>query len=759
MKKQRLLSLLLAITTVLAMIPSLFLVATAAERTKTEVELTEQDKDADGYYVIPADAASVKIDEVIYTVVDSAAQMNAIAKPSTAIVNITQNIILANNLDYNGKDFVKIVMSDAIFDGNGFGMYNYSVIKDEDADPDPSSFSAVGTTAVEIRNLTIGKQGSPIQVGCSTGYQKGASPVVGVTTGPATLSIQNVDVYADIKIEKNTANTECVRHIGAFVACYNKGAGTLSVKDCYFEGTIEHVGDATANFGGAVGVATAKSCTLENVTVNTTIKHSGGATTNFGGAVGIINGTTSTLENVTVNATINHAGGTTTYFGGAVGVTNSTNSTFENVTVNAKIYKTETGKISYFGGAVGGIAGTSCELNDVTVNAEIENKKASGGDWGCLIGYPTVANLTMRDCAVYGSFYSEQGVMFGGLIGRHKTTTTTQIINCENHADITFKTATDITGGLIGVFDSTAADVTMENCVNYGDLNLLTTASKGVIGGLIGCARNTGSVTIKNCLNAGAVSGYQTAGIVCQLGQGADKNLPSSVEIQNCVNIGELKCSNSRAGIVLTKYKEPTITNCVTNAYDAEGNVTYADGAGEALTIQNAIKAIREMKDATTKKPVFDDIVFAANDDGTTIVVVGSDDTAAVAEAKFLQYKKTANGLDIRVIGVLNESDLTKYADAGFEFTFKKDGDVKHTQTEKTNMVYTSIIATEGQNIQTTYTAEDLCAEYLYAVELYKIPLKGTYTIEVKAFVTEIGATTPTYDNLVVITVVDGVIQ
>ena len=106
MKKQRLLSLLLAITTVLAMIPSL-IVATAAERTETEVELTEQNKNADGYYVIPANAASVEIDGEIYTVVDSVEKMNTLAEAG----NITENIILANDLNYTGKTFKKIILN------------------------------------------------------------------------------------------------------------------------------------------------------------------------------------------------------------------------------------------------------------------------------------------------------------------------------------------------------------------------------------------------------------------------------------------------------------------------------------------------------------------------------------------------------------------------------------------------------------------------------------------------------------------------
>ena len=156
-------------------------------------------------------------------------------------------------------------------------------------------------------------------------------------------------------------------------------------------------------------------------------------------------------------------------------------------------------------------------------------------------------------------------------------------------------------------------------------------------------------------------------------------------------------------------------------------------------------------------------MVFAANDDGTAIVVVDSDvvDTDAVAEAKFLQYKKTNNDtkMDIRVIGLLDKADLTGYANAGFILNLKQGNTSKYTDTVVTNTVYTSIKALDQNHEITTYTNTDLDAKYLYAVELYNIPTEGTFTIEVQAFVTGNGTTADSYDNLVVITVVDGVIQ
>ena len=630
MKKQRLLSLLLAITTVLAMIPSMFVVATA-ERTETEVELTE--KNSNGYYNIPANAASVKIDGVIYTVIDSEATLIEIAPSATG------NYILADDMDFTDDpdSFKKIILGTSIFDGNGFAIYGYEMDKTK----------AVGTfgysgTKITIRNLTLGQAGNPVIVGTEASPKSGNLGILAEYLKiPVTLD--NVHIYGSIYSNGTS-------QIGGFTSDM---AGGGSAKNCSFTGTIISAAENGANVGGIFANVNGKDFEMKNVTVDAMISTSSGVSAGAarGGIVGKkTSDITLTMTDCVFKGTIN--GKTRGYFGG-------------------------------------------------------------------LVGWHALGTLKMTDCESYAVINTNGGYV-GGLVG-YQSGGTLDVIGCENHGSLE-TTASLRVGGMIGHHEKGTSSLT--NCINYGTISSGNTAAGFV--SLMGA----GTISISECLNVGVIKGTKgAAGIVTQINGG-------SVTTTKCANIGALESTTGTAGIVYTG--TATQNNCVSYTGTSDGE------------IKNAIKSIRAM---------FPTMVFAANDDGTAIVVVGSDDTAAVAEAKFLQYKKTENGLDIRVIGVLNESDLTKYADAGFEFTFKKDGDVKHTQTEKTNTVYTSIIATEGKNIQTTYTAEDLCAEYLYAVELYNIPLKGTYTVEVKAFVTEIGATNPTYDNLVVITVVDGVIQ
>ncbi|MBQ8213389.1 MAG: hypothetical protein IJZ80_05205, partial [Clostridia bacterium] len=265
----------------------------------------------------------------------------------------------------------------------------------------------------------------------------------------------------------------------------------------------------------------------------------------------------------------------------------------------------------------------------------------------------------------------------------------------------------------------------MTNCVFKGSL----TAEGGYNGGMVGWQAN-GTLNLDKCLNAGDITGTTgDAGIVDYIEKG-------TCTIQNCANIGATQNNFVHSGTATT-------TDCI----------SFTGAAGDP-EIKTAIKQIRAM---------FPTMVFAANDDGTAIVVVDSDvvDTDAVAEAKFLQYKKTNNDtkMDIRVIGLLDKADLTGYANAGFILNLKQGNTSKYTDTVVTNTVYTSIKALDQNHEITTYTNTDLDAKYLYAVELYNIPTEGTFTIEVQAFVTGNGTTADSYDNLVVITVVDGVIQ
>ena len=124
---------------------------------------------------------------------------------------------------------------------------------------------------------------------------------------------------------------------------------------------------------------------------------------------------------------------------------------------------------------------------------------------------------------------------------------------------------------------------------------------------------------------------------------------------------------------------------------------------------------------------------------------------------------KNGYTMDIRVLGVINATDLTKYANVGFNVSvYDANGDAPVLLKEfdpaltTTTTVYKSVKANEGGSI-TTYSASDLGATYLYALELQGIPMTGSYVFEITAFATE--GDTPVYDSVVTVTVVGGNIQ
>ena len=128
------------------------------------------------------------------------------------------------------------------------------------------------------------------------------------------------------------------------------------------------------------------------------------------------------------------------------------------------------------------------------------------------------------------------------------------------------------------------------------------------------------------------------------------------------------------------------------------------------------------------------------------------------AEAKFLQYKKDtqAKTMDIRVIGVLNTAELARYANVGFEVSLYQKGKTEPIwvfEPQTTTQVYRSVNANEGGTIK-QYSAAELGAAYLYALELQGIPLTGSYRFDITAFATEGDKTIR--DSAVTVKVVDG---
>lgn len=348
---------------------------------------------------------------------------------------------------------------------------------------------------------------------------------------------------------------------------------------------------------------------------------------------------------------------------------------------------------------------------------------------GGLIGQIN-GKLTMKSCSFHGSVSGTKNT--GGLIGQSGATT--EIIDCVNYATVTSGSST---GGIIGATIAQPS-LTVSNSVNAGPIKGGTHT-----GGLIGYFTDS-PATVTNFANIGAITGNRVGGLIGSTVKGS-----GTLTMTDCGSIASATGTGRTSAIIANQTGvAPTVSGLVATSEDKGALTTIAR---TTVTVEEGVKWLREK---------FTSHLFAMSDDGLSVVIVGSNDTAAVAETKFLQYKKNANTIDVRLLGVFNDvsANLNKYVSVGFELVLKKDGVVKHTETVTVDTVYTSILANENNTIK-EYTAADLGAEFLYAVELTNIPTTGTYTIEAKAFATAIGAAEAIYDNLVVITVVNGVIQ
>jgi len=225
--------------------------------------------------------------------------------------------------------------------------------------------------------------------------------------------------------------------------------------------------------------------------------------------------------------------------------------------------------------------------------------------------------------------------------------------------------------------------------------------------------------------------------------------------LTNCANIGEVVC-NSKADLIYSyataDASKLTVTNC--GSFGTEGAIAISNKTAEDATIIDTATTAENA--LTFMQTNFGFAMFGIEESKIVVKTVP-------AEAKFLQYRTDAEAgkMDIRVIGVINATDLAKYTNVGFNVSlYDASGEtptlIKAFAPQTTTVVYKSVNANEGGSI-TTYSAADLGATYLYALELQGIPTTGSYTFEITAFATE-GENTIS-DSVVTVTVVNGVIQ
>lgn len=378
-------------------------------------------------------------------------------------------------------------------------------------------------------------------------------------------------------------------------------------------------------------------------------------------------------------------------------------------------------------------------------NVTVYSNVSANGDFraGGFIGEAR-SKVTMKNCAFNGSVVvtgnANEAISVAGLLG-NTWSLTVNMENCANYGTVTYA---GYAGGLVGQMSNTA---TLTNCANYGAVN------GGKSGGLIADSglKVTGKVTMTDCFNVGAVNGTTyAAGLI----GGCSKRTDYPTVMTNCANIG-IVTSDTLAADLIAKIETPAALTVVDSG---------SFGTANAFAITKKAADETATDTATTAADALDFMqtycgyaMFGIEENKIVVKTVP-------AEAKFLQYKTDAetNKMDIRVIGVLNTTELENYTNVGFNVTiYDANGEAPELlmvcDPQTTTTVYTSVKANEGNTI-TEYSAADLGATYLYTLELRNIPMSGSYIFEITAFATE-AADAIVSDSGITVTVTNGVIQ
>ncbi|MBE6633819.1 MAG: hypothetical protein E7620_05700, partial [Ruminococcaceae bacterium] len=185
------------------------------------------------------------------------------------------------------------------------------------------------------------------------------------------------------------------------------------------------------------------------------------------------------------------------------------------------------------GGTVGVIfpyVSANFKLENVHVYANITTTNSNVGG---LIGYIR-GTLTMTNCSFYGTVIDTAGRPNGGLVG--VIDCASQLIDCANYGNVTGATNA---GGIAGSVLNAGEDF-ITNCVNYGTITGVTT------GGLFGGVNISASVTVDKCLNVGNVIGNSTntAGLIGWFGGSG------ALLLKNCANVGCVAGTKYAAGLI-----------------------------------------------------------------------------------------------------------------------------------------------------------------------------------------------------------------
>jgi hypothetical protein len=240
-------------------------------------------------------------------------------------------------------------------------------------------------------------------------------------------------------------------------------------------------------------------------------------------------------------------------------------------------------------GLFGVVTGT---VQNVTVSGCITGKMVLGGVVASLHG-GTVKNC-VNEAVVFGdggttpnagieNGSSRTGAI-GGIVGN--AATGSSVTGCTNKADITCANTNrgGRTGGIIGLIDSSSAEVAISSNANTGVIS-----SYQYAGGIVGF-NNSANAPIDKCYNTGAIYGFSSGSTYIGGIVGTCRS-----DITNCYNMGDYKITNNgksaHDGGIVSDFSGTKIENCYNTGMCLKAGSSYGAicGTGYGTSASNKL--------------------------------------------------------------------------------------------------------------------------------------------------------------------------
>lgn len=615
----------------------------------------------------------------------------------------------------------------------------------------------------------------------------GSGGVGGILWNPggATSSIYLEDCV-------NYANLTLGNNLGAGIVGRVQGSamGSLTVKNCVNYGKVTSTKAITGNhgMGGVLGHVGAKNFTIINCSNYGDVT----GTSNLGGVIGRIDGaaisaTVSGCKNYGTVKNTSTVTGSEIYVQTAGGILGQVNGSGVPAVLIENCVNYGTINPGSSGAAAAGIISAGHGKSHTWTINNCKNfgsiGTSSGIRAGGIVGYTIyVATMNLNNCENYGTIVSSQYV--GGIVCNmyQGTGYVYTLNNCKNFGEIQ---GCHIVGGVIGRLGHNVK-LTVNKCLNAGTVKPLWLSSGESLGGIVGWISNTSvNLTIQNCVNTGDVYGSTKN----SQAYGAYGDMFGQIigAYGRTGDIGNYAGNAYVGGFI--NWSAAAYTPVLTNCY-AYGNAILGDGAKSltgwiigydnngtpakytattdyvtstvAATVPNggAYGINVQVAENSTVYYLKDTTAAAAAKKATDVLgvemIAGADDENAlvIATPEIRGLQMSLDGTSVRFVAGISSSN---YDSIGYIYSVSFNGNPVITDAQATSdYVMLAVNATGSDGTITSVTASSLCAKYLTAITFNGVPAQGTLVITAAPTATT-GDTTYVGASYT-ITIVDGVL-